>query len=230
MRPWPDQRYPPGGSCWVIDVWCESRGVGLVIAMGVLPPSDPEPPGVALPARPAATTTPSAGMPSKRALEPDARVADVAGELGVSASTLRRWVKAAGDADGSAATAAAAQRGDRPSRSQPRDTGTPTPWPSRMRRRPCRQVGAAGGHAGAVAGAERQLASRGAGVRHLTAAPALAAHRSPCPPSRPGRPLPPLPRARRAAGRARRTPRARDARRDPRDVPAHPAGCPSRPT
>lgn len=32
----------------------------------------------------------------KRAAEPDARVADVAEELGVSASTLRRWVKAAG--------------------------------------------------------------------------------------------------------------------------------------
>ena len=32
----------------------------------------------------------------KRALEPDVRLADVASELGVSASTLRRWVRSAG--------------------------------------------------------------------------------------------------------------------------------------
>ncbi|WP_404389678.1 transposase [Humibacillus xanthopallidus] len=72
--------------------------MGLVIAVGVLPASDPAPPG--RPARSSRRYDDSFRRYAvKRALEPDVRVADVAGELGVSASTLRRWVKAAEGVD-----------------------------------------------------------------------------------------------------------------------------------
>ena len=76
--------------------------MGLVIAMGVLPPSDPEWPRRAA-RSPGRYDDSFRRYAVKRALEPDVRVADVAGELGVSASTLRRWIKAAGDADTSPA-------------------------------------------------------------------------------------------------------------------------------
>ena len=75
-----------------------------MIAMGVLPPGDPASPRRAA-RSPRRYDDSFRRYAVKRALEPDVRVADVAGELGVSASTLRRWIKAAGDADGSAAAA-----------------------------------------------------------------------------------------------------------------------------
>src|SRR6187402_3410566 len=75
---------------------CESREVGRVIAMGVLPSGD-EPASSGRAARsPRRYDDSFRRYAVKRAAEPDARVADVAEDLGVSASTLRRWVKAAG--------------------------------------------------------------------------------------------------------------------------------------
>ena len=68
-----------------------------MIAMGVLPPGDPESPRAAA-RKPSRYDDSFRRYAVTRALEPDVRVADVAGELGVSASTLRRWVKAFGEA------------------------------------------------------------------------------------------------------------------------------------
>ena len=85
--------------------WCEFRGVGLVIAVGVLPASDPAPPGGDPARSPRRYDDSFRRYAVKRALESDVRVADVAGELGVSAGTLRRWVKASRDADSTKAAA-----------------------------------------------------------------------------------------------------------------------------
>ncbi|GAA2158689.1 hypothetical protein GCM10009826_23200 [Humibacillus xanthopallidus] len=77
---------------------------GLVIAMGVLPSGD-EPASAGRAARsPRRYDDSLRRYAVKRAQEPDARLADVASELGVSASTLRRWVRTA-DADDPGAAA-----------------------------------------------------------------------------------------------------------------------------
>jgi transposase-like protein len=70
--------------------------VGQVIAMGVLPSGD-EPGSSGRASRSSRRYDDSFRRYAvKRALEPDVRLADVANELGVSASTLRRWVRSAG--------------------------------------------------------------------------------------------------------------------------------------
>jgi transposase-like protein len=70
--------------------------VGQVIAMGVLP-SGEEPGSSGRASRSSRRYDDSFRRYAvKRALEPDVRLADVASELGVSASTLRRWVRSAG--------------------------------------------------------------------------------------------------------------------------------------
>lgn len=80
---------------------------GLVIAMGVLPSGD-EPASAGRAARsPRRYDDSFRRYAVKRAQEPDARLADVAGELGVSASTLRRWVRTAGANDAATAVVGA---------------------------------------------------------------------------------------------------------------------------
>jgi transposase-like protein len=70
---------------------------GLVIAMGVLPTGD-EPASAGRAARsPRRYDDSFRRYAVERARAPGARVSDVASELGVSASTLRRWVRAAED-------------------------------------------------------------------------------------------------------------------------------------
>jgi transposase-like protein len=76
-----------------------SQEVGQVIAMGVLPSGDDPATAGRVARSPRRYDDSFRRYAVKRAREPDVRLTDVASELGVSASTLRRWVKAAAPED-----------------------------------------------------------------------------------------------------------------------------------